>query len=111
MEHIVVKGRIVFAGSLAVWRKGDFQKFRLHGHRVNHYIDAVYCSTFLVMHFRVLGCNCNENVPQHLFYLLIDQYPFHFVVFFKLLNEILVLYLLEVGNIAIVHNCELGLIG
>lgn len=72
VEHIVVKGRVILAGSLAIRRKCDLQQLRFHRLRVNHNVNAVDCSAVVIMHLRILGCHRDEYIPEHLLYLLVD---------------------------------------
>jgi hypothetical protein len=111
MEHIIVKCRIVFAGSLAIRRECDLQQLRFHRLRVDHNVDAVDCSAVVVMHLRIFCCYRNKNVSQHLLYLLVDRRPVYLIVTLKFLDKILIFDLLEVGHCPIVHNSKLGLVG
>jgi hypothetical protein len=111
MEDVIVEVRIVLASPLAVRRKSQLQKFGLHGLSVNHDVNPVHRSAVVVMHLGVLFCHSDEGIPQHLFDLLVDACPADTVILLEIFDEFFVLYLLEIGNLSVVHDCELRFVG
>lgn len=111
MENIVIKGRIVLACSFAIRRKSDFQQLGLHRLSIDHDIDPIDCSAVAIVHLRVFGGDCDEHIPEHFLYFLVDGGPVHLIVVLELFYEILVFNLFEVRYLPIIHYSELSLIG
>lgn len=111
LKYFIIETWIVFTSSLTIWRKCNFQELGLHSSFIDHNINPINCPAFIIVHFRILHTCSNKGVSKHFLYFVIDNRPIiGSIVLLKILNEIFVRNLLEISNIAIVHNCKLCLV-